>query len=55
MAWTWTDGAGGFLPGVPLRCLGTEIVTLVAPAHAVSESLPEILISGTPVVCRRHP
>jgi hypothetical protein len=30
-----------------------EIITFVVPAHAVSESLPEILFSGTPALCRR--
>jgi hypothetical protein len=36
---TLNDGARGFLPGVPLECLDTGIVTFEAPAHARSVEL----------------
>src|SRR6266853_1929824 len=46
---TLTDGAGGFLPGVPLRCLGIA-QTINAPAHAVFGAYRLSGKSGTPAL-----
>ena len=52
---TLSDGDGGFLPGVPLGCLGMRDYRLRGspPAHAIFEAYRISAKSRTPALCRK--